>query len=345
MLTTAQLAEKIGARLEGDGSVEITSVGPVEAASVSDITFVADDKRIDSLLKSDAAAVIVNKYVGGFKGPQLIVKNVNAALIEILKLFAPEQAPAPRGVHPSSVIGKNVRISESASIGPGVTIADNVSIGDNSIISAGVRIGRNSTVGNNSRLDPNVVVYHNCQIGSHVVIQANSTIGSTGFGYAQIDNRHVLIPHNGGGIIEDFVEIGANCCVDRAKFGNTVIGAGTKIDNLVQIAHNVVIGKCCLIVAQVGIAGSSKLGNGVVLAGQVGLVDNVTIEDGVVVGAQAGVTHSITAGQRVVGSPAIDYAQKVRQVALTQKLPRMAEQLKELTKKVKALEAAANDKK
>jgi UDP-3-O-[3-hydroxymyristoyl] glucosamine N-acyltransferase len=166
-----------------------------------------------------------------------------------------------------------------------------------------------------------------------------------GFGYAPIDGRPVLIPHIGGVVIEDYVEIGANCCVDRAKFANTIIGAGTKIDNLVQIAHNVIIGRCCLIVSQVGISGSSRLGDGVVLAGQVGIVDNVSIGDGVVVGAQAGVTKDIPAGTKVLGSPAIDYTEKVRQVALEQRLPKIAEQIKELIKKVSALEAAADNKK
>ncbi len=342
MFTTAQIAEKIGARLEGDSSVEIKSIGPVEAACETDITFVVDDRRLAALTKSKAAAAIVNKLVDDFRGAQLIVKDVNAALIETLKLFAPKLKPAARGVHPSSVIGRNVEIAESASVGPNVTIADNVHIEDNCVLAAGVRVGENSIIGHDSRLDSNVVVYHNCRIGRGVIIQANTTIGSTGFGYAQVNGRAMLIPHIGGVIIEDFVEIGANCCIDRAKFGNTVIGAGTKIDNLVQIAHNVVIGKCCLIIGQVGIAGSSRLGDGVILAGQVGLVDNVTVGDGAVVGAQAGVMRDVPAGKKVLGSPAIDYAEKLRQITITQRLP---EQLKELTKRVNALEAAADDKK
>lgn len=345
MFTTAQIAEKIGAHLEGDGAAEIKSIGPVESSGRTDITFVVDPKRIAALTKSEAAAAIVNKYVEDFRGAQLIVKNVDAALIEVLKLFAPKLKPAAAGVHSTAVMGSNVEVAASASVGPNVTIADNVRIEDNCVLAAGVRIGENSLIGADSRLDSNVVVYHNCRIGRGVVIQANTTVGSTGFGYAQVDGKAVLIPHIGGVIIEDFVEIGANCCIDRAKFGNTVVGAGTKIDNLVQIAHNVVIGRCCLIVGQVGIAGSSKLGDGVVLAGQVGLVDNIAIGDGVVVGAQAGVMRDIPAGKKVVGSPAIDYAEKVREVALVQRLGKMAGQLKELTKKVKALEASANNKK
>jgi len=345
MVTAVQLAEKINARLEGDGSIEIKSVRPVEAAAGSDVTFISDDKHLAALARSDAAAVIADRLVDGFGGTQLIVKDVNAALIEALKLFAPRLKPAARGVHPSSLIGENVEIAPTASVGPNVTVADNVRIADNCVLAAGVRIGENCTIGPDTRLDSNVVIHHNCRIGGSVIIQANTTIGSTGFGYAQVGGRPVLIPHNGGVVIEDFVEIGANCCIDRAKFGNTIIGAGTKIDNLVQIAHNVIIGKCCLIISQVGIAGSSRLGDGVILAGQVGLVDNVTVGDGTLVGAQAGVMRDVPAGKKVLGSPAIDYTEKLRQIALVQRLGKMAEQLKELTKKVNALEAAANDKK
>jgi UDP-3-O-[3-hydroxymyristoyl] glucosamine N-acyltransferase len=345
MLTTSQLAHKIGAVLHGDGAVEIKSVGPVEASSSDDVTFVTDDKHAAALTRSNAAAAIVHKVIDGFAGAQLLVKDVNAALIETLKLFAPALATPTPGVHPGCILGRNVQIAPSASVGPNATIADNVRIGQNCVLAAGVRIGENCTIGDNTRLDANVVVYHNCRIGNSVIIQANSTIGSTGFGYAQVGGKSVLLPHNGGVVIEDFVEIGANCCVDRAKFRDTVVGAGTKIDNLVQIAHNVVIGKCCLIVAQVGIAGSSRLGDGVVLAGQVGVVNNIAIGDGVVIGAQAGVIHNIPAGKKVVGSPAVDYSQKIREVVLTQRLPKMAEQLKELTERVKALEAAADNKK
>ena len=187
------------------------------------------------------------------------------------------------------------------------------------------------------------MVYHNCSIGNNCIIGANSTIGATGFGYYFIDGQHRLIPHTGSVFIEDCVEIGANSCIDRAKFGNTVIGAGTKIDNLVQIAHNVIIGKCCLIVAQAGIAGSSKLGNGVVLAGQVGIKDHITIGDGTQIGAQAGVINDIEPNKQVVGSPAIDIKEFFRQVLLEQKLPEMSKQLKELIKRVETLEAAKDN--
>ncbi len=345
MLTVSELAEKINAKLKGDGSIRIKAVGPVEGANPDDITFIADEKHLSLLEKTNAAAVILAAPAEGFAGPQLIVDDVNATLIETLNIFAPELKPVPAGIHSSVVLGSNVKVADDAAIGPGVVIADDVTVGSKCVIGAGCKINQNSVIGNNTRLDCNVVVYHNCTVGNNVIIQANSVIGSTGYGYNFINNSHQLVPHNGGVVVEDFVEIGAGCCIDRAKFGNTVIGAGTKMDNLVHVAHNVIIGKCCLIMANVGLAGSSKLGDGVVLAGQVGIRDNVKIGDGVMIGAQAGVMNDIPAGEKVVGSPAINVVDKMKQIAITQKLPELAKQLKKLTKKVEALEAADDNKK
>jgi UDP-3-O-[3-hydroxymyristoyl] glucosamine N-acyltransferase len=348
VLTVAQLAERLGALLVAEEAYvgkEITAVGPVEAAGEGEVTFITDNKHLAFLEKSRAGAVIVVRRVEGFDRPQLIVRDVNAALIEALNLFAPELKRVDEGIDPSAKIGENVRIAKTAAVGAGVVIDDGVEIGENTIIGGGCKIGQNSRIGRNCRLDSNVVIYHNCRLGNNVIIQANSTVGSTGFGYTFIDGSHRLIPHNGGVIIEDFVEIGANCCVDRAKFGNTVIGAGTKIDNLVQIAHNVVIGKCCLIVAQVGISGSCWLGDGVVLAGQVGLADNIKIEDGVMIGAQAGVINDVPAGRQLAWTPAIERKEALRIITLTMRLPKIVEQLKQLIKRVEKLEAAKDDKK
>lgn len=345
MFTITQLAREIGAELIGDGAAEIKAVASAESAGATDITFLSDDKYLPKLADSKAAAVLVNKKLENFTAAQLIVEDVDTALIQTLKLLAPPLKVPEPGIHESVVIGDNVSISQTASIGPHAVIADGVKIGENTIIGPGSFVGAESVIGDNTRLDANVTVHHHCRIGNSVIIQSNSTIGSTGFGYMPVDNMPTLIPHNGGVIIEDFVEIGANTCIDRAKFSNTIIGMGTKIDNLVQIAHNVVIGKCCMIVSQVGIAGSTKVGDGVIFAGQVGVVDNIDIGSGVLIGAQAGVMSNIPDGKKVVGSPAIDYGEKIRQIALTQKLPKMAKQLKALKKKVEALEAATDNKK
>ena len=317
-VTIHELAERLGAVLvgaPGGAEIRIAGVQPIEAAGGNDVTFVTDARHQASLAESRAAAVIVAKPVEGLSMPQLHVRNVNEALIATLNLFAPKLKPAPTGVDSSA-----------------------------RIIAPGCRIGQNTRIGSDCRLDANVVVNHGCVLGNHVVIQANSTIGSVGFGYAFIDGAHRPIPHNGGVILEDFVEIGANSCVDRAKFGNTIVGAGTKIDNLVQIAHNVVIGKCCLIASQVGVAGSTRLGDGVVLAGQVGLADNIEIGAGTQVGAQAGVMSSVGPGEKLAWTPALEIREAARVVAHVLRLPKLSQELKRLTAKVDKLEAAENDK-
>jgi len=339
---------RLGAELIGNANQigrQIIAVCPIKTAGEKDVTFIADDKHKTAISHSDAAAVIVSARIEGLDKPQLIVKNVNAALIETLKIFAPKLQAVTEGVDPTAKVAGNVKIAKGVYVGANVVIDDGVEIGQNSIIGNGCKIGENSKLGKHSRLDSNVVIYHNCCIGNNVIIQANTTIGSTGFGYSFIDGEHRLIPHNGGVIIEDFVEIGANCCVDRAKFGNTVIGAGTKIDNLVQIAHNVVIGKCCLIAALAGIAGSCKLGDGVVLGGQAGLADNIEIGDGTMVGAGAGVISSVPAGQKLAWTPAIKREDAMRTIGLVLRLPKMARQLKQLSKRIEKLEAAEDDKK
>jgi len=347
-LTIEQLARRLGAELTGNANKigrQIIAVCPIKTAGENEVTFITDDKHKAEISQSQAAAVIVSARIDGLDKPQLIVKNVNAALIETLRIFAPKLQAVTEGIDPTAKVAGNVKIAKGVYVGANVVIDDGVEIGQNSIIGNGCKIGENSKLGEDSRLDSNVVIYHNCCIGSNVIIQANSTIGSTGFGYSFIDGEHRLIPHNGGVIIEDFVEIGANCCVDRAKFGNTVIGAGTKIDNLVQIAHNVVIGKCCLIVALAGVAGSCKLGDRVVLGGQVGLADNIEIGDGTMVSAQAGVMSNVPAGQKLAWTPAIKREDAMRTIGLVLRLPKMARQLKQLSKRIEKLEAAKDDKK
>lgn len=346
-LTVAQLADHLGAELIGrpdEAKKQILAVGPVETARESDVTFVHKDRYMAALKNSRAAAVIVGRGIEGLAKPQLVVRNVDVALIEALKVFAPKLKAPAEGIDPSAKIGHGVRIGKGAAVGANVTIEDGAEIGQNTVISSGCKIGQNTKLGDNCRLDSNVVVYHNCRLGDNVIIQANSTIGSVGFGYALVDGSHQLIPHNGAVVIGDFVEIGANCCVDRAKFGNTIIGAGTKIDNLVQIAHNVTIGKCCLIAGQTGIAGSSKLGDGVVLGGQVGVTDNIEIGDGTVVAGRSGVVQSAPPGQRLSGLPAVDNKEALRIAVLIKNFPKLAEQLKQLAKKVKELEAAEDPK-
>ena len=350
-LTIAQLAKRLGADPDKIGSSspgvlskEITGVGPIKTAGENEVAFVSDDKHKAVLAGSSAGAVIVPDCIEGLDKPQLVVKNVNAALIEVLNIFAPKLKAVTPGIDPTARLAHNVKIAEGVSVGAYVVIDNGVEIGQNSVIGSGCKIGENSKIGSNCRLDSNVVIYHNCRLGNNVVIQANSTVGSTGFGYSFIEGVHRLIPHNGGVIIEDCVEIGANCCIDRAKFDNTIIGTGTKIDNLVQIAHNVVIGKCCLITAQCAIAGSSKLGNGVVMGGQVGVRDNIEIGDGAMIVGQSGVIQDVPAGQTLFGCPALETKEEFRIISARRRLPNMAKQIKQLIKRVERLEAAEDDK-
>lgn len=332
-----EIASAIKARLVGNGSVEITGACPFENASPEKITFAADAKLLEQIKSCKAGAVITKSEVES-PIPLLIVDNVERALIETLRLFMPSLESAAAGIHKSAIIEDGASVDPTTSIGAFTLVRKGAKIGAGTVIAAGCKIGQDAIIGKGCKIDDNVVVYHNCTIGNYCFLSANTTIGASGFGYYFIDDRHQLIPHTGGVIIEDCVEIGANSCVDRAKFGNTIIGAGTKIDNLVQIAHNVVIGKCCLIVSQAGVAGSCRLGNGVVLGGQVGLKDNISIGDMTQVAAKGGVINDIGPNQRIAGAPAIDAKEKFREVLLAQKLPEMNKQLKQLVKKVEELE-------
>ena len=346
-LTVSQLAENIGAELKAlpeQGGAVVNSVGAAEEAQTDQVTFIADEKYLEIAQKSSAAAVIVQHYFEGLSTAQLIVEDVNRSLLKVLGIFAPKLKQAVRGVDESARIGENVRLGKDCSVGPMVIIEDDVEIGDRTVIAAGCKIGSGVVIGADCRLDWNVVVYHNCTIGNNVIVQASTTIGSTGFGYTPIDGRPVLVPHNGGVIIEDFVEIGANCAIDRAKFGNTIIGAGTKIDNLVQVAHNVVIGKCCMISAQTGIAGSCKVGDGVVFAGQVGLADNISIGSGTMIGGKSGVMTNIGPGKKVLWTPAVDKDKAMKIIAHLLRLPRLAQQIKKLAKRMTELEASEDNK-
>ena len=265
-------------------------------------------------------------------------------MIEAFKIFAPELKGAVEGIDATAKVADSAEIGKGVSIGHGAVIDDGVQIGERTVIESGCRIGENAKIGSNCRIDSNVVVYHDCILGDNVIVQANSTIGSTGFGYYFIQVAHRLIPHNGVVVLEDFVEVGACSCIDRAKFGETRIGAGTKIDNLVQIAHNVVTGKCCLIAGQVAIAGSVRLGDGVIMGGRSGATDNVKIGDGTMVGGCSSVFNDVKAGQQLFGTPAIDKSDAIRIIGLTRRLPKRMEQLKQLIKRVEKLEAAKDNK-
>ncbi|MFC1766674.1 UDP-3-O-(3-hydroxymyristoyl)glucosamine N-acyltransferase, partial [Planctomycetota bacterium] len=232
------LAQSIQADIIGANNLTVTGINTIQNATPTEVCFLSSAKHAKQLLQSKAGAVIVQRSLDDCQIPQLVVDNVNRGLIASLTLFAPKLTPF-QGIHPTAVVESDAELHDTVVVGPNAYIGHGVKIGAHTVIGPGCSIGENSSLGSGCLLDSNVAVYHNCTIGNLCIIQANTTIGATGFGYSYIDGQHQLIPHNGGVVLEDGVEIGCNSCVDRAKFGNTHIGAGSKIDNLVQIAHNV----------------------------------------------------------------------------------------------------------
>ncbi len=330
----SEIAEHLGGQLQGDGDCAITSVASLERASQNDISFLADSKYISKLKESNAGAVLVSQdndvdETGNF----IFVQDVSDALGTLLNLFSPEPDHAENGIHQTAVVSSKATLGQDVAIGPNVVIGAHAKIGDGCILNSGVIIGQGVQLGNHCILAPNVVIQQNCQLGNNVKVHPNSTIGADGFGYRFVDGKHQKIPHIGIVVIEDDVEIGANTCIDRAKFGQTRIGIGTKIDNLVQIAHNVQIGNHCVLVSQVGIAGSCQLGNYVVLGGQTGLKDHVKIGDGVQAGGQSGIIKDIAAGMIVWGTPARDMNQVLREQAMVKKLPKLIQDVKKINNK------------
>ncbi|HHL39671.1 MAG TPA: UDP-3-O-(3-hydroxymyristoyl)glucosamine N-acyltransferase [Deltaproteobacteria bacterium] len=336
-LSLRELAGLAGGRVVGDGGRVVTAVAPLEEAGPGDIAFVADRRSGERADKARGAALIVEDEAA-FPGRDLIVvKNPRLAFARIAARLHPYRRPAP-GVHPRAWVHEGARLGRNVSVGPFASIDEGAVIGDDVVIGAAVCVGRDAVVGAGSIIHANVSIREEVRIGERVVIHCNSVVGSDGFGYATEDGRHHKIPQVGTVRIEDDVEIGACVTVDRATMGETVIGAGTKIDNLVQVAHNVRIGRNAIIVSQAGIAGSTKIGDGVVLAGQVGVVGHVEIGDGAVVGAQSGVAGDLEAGGVYMGSPAIEQGRWLRAAMLLPRLPELRKRVSELERRLEELE-------
>jgi UDP-3-O-[3-hydroxymyristoyl] glucosamine N-acyltransferase len=334
-----EIAELIGAKILGDSSLIITGVSGIEEAREGEITFLANNKYLPYLEKTGASAVITSGEISTSKKTLLQVDNPSLAFTKVVSLVAPSKMNHPKGIDTTAVIGKQVRLGKDVAIGPYTVIADNVSIGDKTIIYAGCYIGESAQIGSNTLIHAHVSIREQVSIGNNVIIQDGTVIGSDGFGFVTVDGIHHRIPQVGTVVIEDDVEIGSNVSIDRARFDKTIIGRGTKIDNLVHIAHNVIIGKNCFIVAQVGISGSSSIGDNVILAGQVGLVGHIRIGDNSIVMAQSGVSKSVPDNTTMWGYPAkpAEVAKKVN--ACVQNLPRLYETINALKKKIIELES------
>lgn len=333
-LTTGEIAKKIGARIDGDDSVLICGAAPIETAGPDEITFVANKRYVKFLADTKAGAVILDNDTAADKKSILRHANPYLAFASAVDTLYPPSTIFETGIHSSAIIEKNAAIDKSASIGPFSYIDSNSKIGRNSRLISSIYIGRNTTIGDNCLIYPGVMIMDGTKIGNDVIIHASTVIGSDGFGFVPTPQGIKKIRQIGWVEIDNNVEIGSNVSIDRGALGPTRIGAGTKIDNLVQIAHNVNIGKNCLIVAQVGISGSTKIGNNVVLAGQVGLVGHIEIGDGAVVAAQSGVSKSIPAGKTYFGCPAREIMETKRMEVALRRLPELLKRVKELEKKL-----------
>lgn len=338
--TLREIADFLGAEIIGDPGVVIKGVAGIKEAKEGDITFISNSKYLNYVLETKASAVIASQVIKGFAKPIIKTRDPSLASSKIAQLFYPKKKICNQGIHSTAILGKEVKLGKDISIGPYVVIEDNVEIGDSCIIYSGVFIGYDTTIGQDCIIYPNVSIRENTQIGDRVIIHNGTVVGSDGFGYDTVNGKHHKIPQLGSVVIEDDVEIGANVTIDRARLDKTIIGKGTKIDNLVQIAHNVVTGQNCIIVAQAGIAGSTTIGNKVTIAGQAGISGHITIGDNVTVGGQAGVVRSIPANTFVSGYPARPHKQATKINAYIQRLPHLNETITRLKKRVEKLETS-----
>ena len=337
--TLKEIAKIIDGEVVGDNGVLITGIAGIKEAREGDITFLANPKYAPLAQVTRASAIIISRDEQSLSKPVIRTENPSLAFVKIVEVFSPPAVNHPQGIHPTAVIGKGVSLGANVAIGPYTVIEEGVSIGDNSIIYASCFVGPFSKIGSNTLIYPHVSIRERTCIGSRVIIHSGTVIGSDGFGFVTVDGVHHKIPQVGTIEIGDDVEIGSNVSIDRARFDKTVIAKGTKIDNLVQIAHNVCVGENSLIAAQTGISGSTILGKNVILAGQVGLVGHITVGDNAIIMAQSGVNKSIPADTTAWGYPAKPAPIARRVNACVQNLPRLFETVTQLKKKIEALEA------
>ncbi|MGE5279794.1 MAG: UDP-3-O-(3-hydroxymyristoyl)glucosamine N-acyltransferase [Deltaproteobacteria bacterium] len=336
--TIREIAALVKGEVAGDPNIPITGARGIREAREGDVTFLSNRRYAPLLKETQASAVLVPLDVKAEGRAVIRVADPSLAFAQIIAVFAPAKLRHPKGIHKKAVIAKTAKLAKGAAVGACAVIEDGAVIGANTVIYGGSYIGRDVRVGRDCIFYPNVSIRERVTIGDRVFIQSGAVIGSEGFGYVEVDGAFTLVPQVGTVVIEDDVEIGANVTIDRARFDRTLIGRGTKIDNLVQIAHNVVTGESCIIVAQAGISGSTQLGKKVTIAGQAGLVGHITIGDGAICAAQAGVIGSVPPHTMVSGYPARPHAEAMKVYAALQRLPQTLKEIAELKKKIKALE-------
>jgi UDP-3-O-[3-hydroxymyristoyl] glucosamine N-acyltransferase len=337
--TAAEIAAQLGGEVLGDATLTLHRFAPADRAQPGDLTFAENENYFARAEQSAASAIIIDGPYTSTRKTLIRVPNARIAFAKTLPLFFPEPIFAP-GVHATAVVSPTAQVDSTAHIGPHCVIGDKVKIGARCVLRGGNHLGSNCQLGDEVHLFPNVVLYPSTEVGSRVRIHAGTVIGADGFGYVQDGGSHRKVPQIGNVIIRDDVEIGANVTVDRGALGPTIIGKGTKIDNLVQIGHNVTLGEHCLIVSQTGLAGSTRLGNYVILAGQVGVAGHLKIGNRVSVAAQSGVMHNIPDGEKWFGSPAMPDRKMKRQIIATQQLPDLIRRVAELERKLAQAETA-----
>ena len=334
--TVEELAALVAGRVIGDsGAVRIHGAASVSEAMEGDITFFGNPKYLPALRTSRATCALVPEgFAETIPAIQIQVPNPSLAWVKVVERFALAPVVFEPGIHPSAVIAPDAQIGANVSIQAHAVIEPGASIGEGSYIGANVYIGHEAKVGAGCHIYPNVSIRERCVLGNRVIIHCGAVVGSDGFGFEMANGRYVKIPQTGIVQIDDDVEIGANTTIDRARFGRTWIGEGTKIDNLVQIAHNVVIGKHSVIVSQVGISGSSKVGNYATIAGQVGIVGHIEIGDQAVVAAKSGVSKSVPAKEMWWGYPATPIQEQKERIAYISRLPKLVERVKRLEERI-----------
>ena len=336
--TLAEIAQLIGGKVIGDEKVRVTGLKSLDKAGPGDLTFLSHTKYVALAKKTRASAILTTKEVVLPGKSVILTDNPSLAFAKIASTFEQNHSLKLQGRHSSAIVASDVKLGANVALGVYVVIEGPTEIGKGTEIYSGCYVGPHVKIGQECILYPHVIIREGSVIGNHVKIHSGTVIGADGFGYEQINGQHVKIPQQGIVEIQDDVEIGANVTIDRARFDKTVIGRGTKIDNLVQIAHNVTIGESCLIIAQVGISGSTKIGKNTVLAGQAGVAGHLTIGEGSMIAAQSGVTKSLPPLSKVSGYPAKPHATAKRVNASLQRLPHYVKKIQDLEKRLTELE-------
>ncbi len=342
-ISLKELADIVDGEVVGDGSVVIDGVAGIKEAKAGAITFLADRRYEKFLETTGASAIIVPPGSPAQDRPLIVSQNPYLSFIKAVRHFMPEGDGWLPGIHPTAVVDPGATLGAGVCLGAHVVIEDRSRVGDGTVILAGTYVGKRTTIGAHCLIYPNVTIREDTVVGERVIVHAGAVLGSDGFGYARDGEVYLKIPQIGNVVLEDDVEVGANVTIDRAATGSTVVGKGTKIDNLAMIAHNVTIGANSIVVAQVGIGGSTEIGKGVNLAGQAGVAGHIKIGDGAVIAAQAGVTKSVEAGKCVSGYPAREHRIARKIYASLQKLPELIKRVADLSERVKRLEEKSDE--